>query len=160
MARRVGREQEFRRWPKFKAQYLRTFGHMLEDRRALGLPVLEFASTPEQWFEWWLNDKAAEKADGNQLTLWGYEGHAVKPAQLLDDIAWELGVNISDLRLVPETKRQALDIMRHMRERERYPLHMWEEAVCYLTGEKVQFGDYGKIEAYFIGNTNYAADQF
>lgn len=160
MARRVGREQEFRRWPKFKAQYLRTFGHMLEDRRALGLPVLEFASTPEQWFEWWLNDKAADKADGNQLTLWGYEGHAVKPAQLLDDIAWELGVNISDLRLVPETKRQALDIMRHMRERERYPLHMWEEAVCYLTGAEVQFGDYGKIEAYFIGNTNYAADQF
>ena len=51
MARRAGREQEFRRWPKFKAQYLRTFGHMLEDRRALGLPVLEFASTPEQWFE-------------------------------------------------------------------------------------------------------------
>ena len=38
--------------------------------------------------------------------------------------------------------------------------HMWEEAVCYLTGEKVQFGDYGKIEEYFIGNTNYAADQF
>lgn len=161
MARRVGREQEFRRWPKFKAQYLRTFGHMLEDRRALGLPVLEFASTPEQWFEWWLNDKAAEKADGNQLTLWGYaEGRAAQPARLLDDIAWELGVNISDLRLVPETKRQALDIMRHMRERERYPLHMWEEAVCYLTGTEVQFGDYGKIEAYFIGNTNYAADQF
>lgn len=161
MARRAGREQEFRRWPKFKAQYLRTFGHMLEDRRALGLPVLEFASTPEQWFEWWLNDKAADKADGNQLTLWGYaEDRTAQPARLLDDIAWELGVNISDLRLVPETKRQALDIMRHMRERERYPLHMWEEAVCYLTGEKVQFGDYGKIEAYFIGNTNYAADQF
>ena len=161
MARRVGREQEFRRWPKFKAQYLRTFGHMLEDRRTLGLPVLDFASTPEQWFEWWLNDKAADKADGNQLTLWGYaEDRTAQPARLLDDIAWELGVNISDLRLVPETKRQALDIMRHMRERERYPLHMWEEAVCYLTGEKVQFGDYGKIEAYFIGNTNYAADQF
>ena len=161
MARRVGREQEFRRWPKFKAQYLRTFGHMLEDRRTLGLPVLEFASTPEQWFEWWLNDKAADKADGNQLTLWGYaEDRTAQPARLLDDIAWELGVNISDLRLVPETKRQALDIMRHMRERERYPLHMWEEAVCYLTGAEVQFGDYGKIEAYFIGNTNYAADQF
>lgn len=149
MARRVGREQEFRRWPKFKAQYLRTFGHMLEDRRVLGLPVLEFASTPEQWFEWWLNDKAAEKADGNQLTLWGYaEGRAAQPARLLDDIAWELGVNISDLRLVPETKRQALDIMRHMRERERYPLHMWEEAVCYLTGAEVQFGDYEKIGLY------------
>ena len=148
MARRVGREQELRRWPKFKAQYLRTFGHMLEDRHALALPVLEFASTPEQWFEWWLNDKAAEKADGNQLTLWGYaEGRAAQPARLLDDIAWELGVNISDLRLVPETKRQALDIMRHMRERERYPLHMWEEAVCYLTGAEVQFGDYGEIEA-------------
>ena len=94
------------------------------------------------------NDKAAEKADGNQLTLWGYaEGRAAQPARLLDDIAWELGVNISDLRLVPETKRQALDIMRHMRERERYPLHMWEEAVCYLTGAEVQFGDYGEIEA-------------
>ena len=24
----------------------------------------------------------------------------------------------------------------------------------------LQFGDYGKIEEYFIGNTNYAADQF
>jgi phosphoadenosine phosphosulfate reductase len=47
-----------------------------------------------------------------------------------------------------------------MRERERYPLHMWEEAVCYLTGAEMQFGDYGKIKAYFIGNTNYAADQF
>ena len=149
MARRVGREQEFRRWPKFKAQYLRTFGHMLEDRRTLGLPVLEFASTPEQWFEWWLNDKAADKADGNQLMLWGYaEDRTAQPARLLDDIAWELGVNISDLRLVPETKRQALDIMRHMRERERYPLHMWEEAVCYLTGEKVQFEDYEKIGLY------------
>ena len=102
-----GREQEFRRWPKFKAQYLRTFGHMLEDRRALGLPVLEFASTPEQWFEWWLNDKAADKADGNQLTLWGYaEDRTAQPARLLDDIARELGVNISDLRLVPETKRR------------------------------------------------------
>ena len=108
-----------------------------------------------------LNDKAADKADGNQLTLWGYaEDRTAQPARLLDDIAWELGVNISDLRLVPETKRQALDIMRHMRERERYPLHMWEEAVCYLTGAEVQFGDYGKIKAYFIGNTNYAADQF
>ena len=64
MARRAGREQEFRRWPKFKAQYLRTFGHMLEDRRALGLPVLEFASTPGQWFEWWLNDKRREKQTG------------------------------------------------------------------------------------------------
>ena len=104
--------------------------------------------------------QGGRKSRREPATLWGYEGHAVKPAQLLDDIAWEFGVNISDLRLVPETKRQALDIMRHMRERERYPLHMWEEAVCYLTGAKAQFGDYGKIEAYFIGNTNYAADQF
>ena len=39
-------------------------------------------------------------------------------------------------------------------------LGMWEEAVCYLTGAEMQFGDYGKIKAYFIGNTNYAADQF
>lgn len=68
MARRAGREQEFRRWPKFKAQYLRTFGHMLEDRRALGPAVLEFASTPEQWFEWWLNDQGGgPKQTGTSL---------------------------------------------------------------------------------------------
>lgn len=74
MARRTGRLKEFERWPKFKAQYLRTFAHMLEDRRRLNMVIMDFAATPGEWFDWWLSDKAVNKVDENQLDLWGYVG--------------------------------------------------------------------------------------
>lgn len=73
MARKKGREQEFARWPKFKEQYIRTLGRMLEDRKAAGMKILDFAATAQDWFDWWISDKAQETEDENQLTLWGYD---------------------------------------------------------------------------------------
>lgn len=69
MARKAGREQEFERWPKYKVAYLKTFELMIEDRRAAGKTIYDYAQTAELWFEWWMSDKTQEKIDENQLTL-------------------------------------------------------------------------------------------
>ena len=66
MARKAGREREFKRWPKFKEAYMRAFGKMIEARKVAGLPLLDNAQTPEEWFEWWLSDKGAN-ADYDEI---------------------------------------------------------------------------------------------
>jgi len=70
MAREAGRRQELERWPGFKKLYLRTFQKMLDIRTQLGMTVLNLGETAEEWFEWWLSDKAQEQVDENQIDLW------------------------------------------------------------------------------------------
>ena len=71
MARQTGREREFARWPKFRAQYIRTFGRMIEARKAAGMLVAAPTDTAQGWFDWWMTDSAQEQADENQLTMEG-----------------------------------------------------------------------------------------
>jgi phosphoadenosine phosphosulfate reductase len=56
MARQHGREREFARWPKYKAQYIRTFGKMLEARKAKGkyAPNMKWGATAQDVFNWWM----------------------------------------------------------------------------------------------------------
>ena len=46
------KEEEFRRYPKFRDQYIRTFERMLENRKKAGLPT-EW-KTGEEVMEWWM----------------------------------------------------------------------------------------------------------
>jgi phosphoadenosine phosphosulfate reductase len=73
MARSDGRKREFIRWPKFEAQYKRTFQTMFDRRKERWLQCLRQAATPEGWFEWWLSDKSmeADEEDEDQLMLEG-----------------------------------------------------------------------------------------
>lgn len=42
---------------------------MLQIRKERGDKIFDYAATAEDWFEWWLNDKAQESVDTNQLSL-------------------------------------------------------------------------------------------
>lgn len=55
-ARKHGREREFLRWPKYKAQYLRTFAKMIQERERKGLLAGTWrrGTTPEDVFNWWM----------------------------------------------------------------------------------------------------------
>lgn len=68
MAGKAGREREFARWPKFKEQYIRIFGKMIEARKAAGLKIYDVGKTKEEWFEWWLSDRSSKKTD-SQMEL-------------------------------------------------------------------------------------------
>lgn len=66
MARCEGRRREFARWPKFEAQWLRTFDKLVVLRNSLGLE--QRFVTGRDWFEWWMSDKAQEQPpDENQM---------------------------------------------------------------------------------------------
>ena len=52
MAGTKGREQEFLRWPKYKASYLRAFGRMIEERKRRGKRCMW--ETPLDVFNWWM----------------------------------------------------------------------------------------------------------
>ena len=56
MAKQHGREREFARWPKYKEQYIRTFGKMLEARKARGKydPSMRWGATALDVFRWWM----------------------------------------------------------------------------------------------------------
>lgn len=69
LATEKNRRKELTRWPKFKEQYVRTFAKMLQIRKERGDKIFDYAATAEDWFEWWLNDKAQESVDTNQLSL-------------------------------------------------------------------------------------------
>lgn len=69
MARKAGREKEFARWPKFKDQYIRTFGKMIEDRKAQGLVIYDYAATAEDWFSWWMSDKPVGDKNEEQMEM-------------------------------------------------------------------------------------------
>ena len=70
MAREAGRRQELERWPGFRKLYLRTFEKMVETRRRQNMTVMNNGETAEEWFEWWLSDRAQEQTDENQMDLW------------------------------------------------------------------------------------------
>ena len=65
---------------------------------------------------------------------------------LLDILAERQGAFISDLRLRPEKKWAALGDMWRMRQKEKYPLSEWSEAVSYLLGCDVHFESYGEVQ--------------
>ena len=69
MARKAGREQEFARWPKFKDQYIRTFAKMIEDRKKENLVIYDYASTAQDWFNWWISDKPVGDKNEAQMEL-------------------------------------------------------------------------------------------
>lgn len=56
MAQQHGREREFLRWPKYKAQYLRSFGKMIAERERCGKSgwARQAATTPQDVFRWWM----------------------------------------------------------------------------------------------------------
>lgn len=74
MAGEAGRRREFERWPEFRKLYIRAFENMLEARRERGLPILHQGKhAAEDWFEWWLSDRAMEAPiDEDQLCLDGF----------------------------------------------------------------------------------------
>ena len=55
MAGTNGRQQEFIRWPAYKAMYLRAFEKMLEERRASGLSRDNW-NTAQDVYHWWMED--------------------------------------------------------------------------------------------------------
>ena len=71
MAREAGRRHEFKRWPKFKDQYIRTFDKMVLLRQERGMKTLFNAKgAGTAWFEWWLSDRAMEQPiDDDQLSM-------------------------------------------------------------------------------------------
>ena len=56
-------KQEFARWPKFRALYIRAFDRMIAARKADGLPC-EW-ETGEDVMRWWLKEDKKEEADEN-----------------------------------------------------------------------------------------------
>ena len=69
MAGKEGREREFKRWPGYKKQYIRTFGKMIEARKAAGMTIYDYAKTEDEWFEWWISDRGPGNKDDEQLEL-------------------------------------------------------------------------------------------
>ena len=68
-ARKEGREKEFNRWPAFKKLYLRAFEKMIEARKSKGMTIFDYAKTAEDWFEWWMSDRAPDNKDDEQLEM-------------------------------------------------------------------------------------------
>ena len=56
MAGKHGREREFMRWPMYKAQYIRSFEKMLEEREKRGLPISGTLKTSVDVFRWWMEE--------------------------------------------------------------------------------------------------------
>ena len=64
---------------------------------------------------------------------------------LLEDLAEQHRTFISNLRLQPALKWEALGDLYRMETKEQYPLKEWEEAVSYLLGCEVRFNNYEEI---------------
>lgn len=80
MARPRYRKQEFAIFPKYRENYVRAFGRMLEKRRAEGRECYSW-ETGEDVMRWWLED------DPSQITL-----------SDLDDMAYYAGENLEEWR--------------------------------------------------------------
>lgn len=65
---------------------------------------------------------------------------------LLGQLANRHRTYIQNLRQQPGLKWGALGELYRLPRKERYPLGEWGEAVSYLLGCEVRFGDYGEIE--------------
>ena len=66
---------------------------------------------------------------------------------LLEDLAEQHRTFISNLRMQPALKWEALGDLYRMETKEQYPLKEWEEAVSYLLGCTVHFESYGQLTA-------------
>ena len=69
----------------------------------------------------------------------------MKKLGLLDRMAEQHRTFISNLRLQPTLKWEALGDLYHLENKEQYPLKEWEEAVSYLLGCEVRFANYEDI---------------
>ena len=65
---------------------------------------------------------------------------------LLDQLAAKHRVYISDLRLRPALRWDALRDLSCYPDKERHPLREWEDAVSYLSGCDVRFESYEQVE--------------
>ena len=65
---------------------------------------------------------------------------------LLNQLANRHHTYIQNLRQQPGLKWEALGDLYRLSRKEKYPLGEWDEAVSYLLGCEVQFGDYKEIE--------------
>jgi len=65
---------------------------------------------------------------------------------LLDKLALKHRIYISDLRLRPTARWDALGDLAQYPDKERYPLREWEDAVSYLLGCEVKFENYEQVE--------------
>lgn len=63
------REKEFRRWPGFKKYYLKAFAKMIEERKRRGMVILNHGQTAQDWFDWWMSDRAANDKDEAQYMM-------------------------------------------------------------------------------------------
>lgn len=61
MTRQKGMKRDFNRYPKYKANYMRTFAHMLAERERHGLKT--DWKTPQDVMDWWLS-KSIKQPDG------------------------------------------------------------------------------------------------
>ena len=69
----------------------------------------------------------------------------MKKLGLLERLAEQHRTFISNLRLQPTLKWEALGDLYHLENKEQYPLKEWEEAVSYLLGCEVRFANYEDI---------------
>ena len=69
----------------------------------------------------------------------------MKKLGLLDRLAEQHRTFISNLRLQPTLKWEALGDLYHLENKEQYPLKEWEEAVSYLLGCEVRFSNHEDI---------------
>ena len=69
----------------------------------------------------------------------------MKKLGLLDVVAEQHRTFISNLRLLPALKWEALGDLYQLENKEQYPLKEWEEAVSYLLGCEVRFANYEDI---------------
>ena len=69
----------------------------------------------------------------------------MKKLGLLDRMAEQHRTFISNLRLQPTLKWEALGDLYHLENKEQYPLKEWEEAVSYLLGCEGRLATYEDI---------------
>lgn len=70
MATAAEKETEFARWPGFKKPFVHTLDRMIIERKRRGLPCYGNAgNTGQEWFEWWISDKAQEITDPDQMLI-------------------------------------------------------------------------------------------
>lgn len=67
-----GMKRDAERWPKFKAQYIRTFQKMLDKKIADGFDVVGDWRTGQDVWDWWVRPYRPKKTDEAQLTI--FEG--------------------------------------------------------------------------------------
>lgn len=65
---------------------------------------------------------------------------------LLEELAAARKVFLSDLRLDPKIKQDALFDLRNMPDKEKYSLAVWGDTLSYLLGIPIQPGSYEQIQ--------------